>query len=113
MFDNLNINLFLSLSLYLIGFISGITFQSRSHINLLDLVLGPDGKLSASRLWANIALAVGVVAFIWSVYKNYVNDFIWLIFLGVYTGNKMINSIIQFRYNSSAPQDASQDKEGT
>lgn len=85
---------------FILGFASGITLQTRKDIDFLDLVC-TDGKLDRKKLWENIALAVGVWAFIYSVYMNYVGELLWLLFLGVYTGNDLIHQIIQFRYGAS------------
>jgi len=87
---------------FIIGLVTGMTLATRKQINLLDLVVGKDGKLSAARLWENIALAVGVWAFVYSVYTRIITEAIWLIFLASYTGNKLLGNLIHAKYTGNS-----------
>lgn len=89
---------FLAGVIFIIGLVIGMTLATWQKIRLLDLVLDPSGKLSGSRLWENIALAVGIWAFIYTVYTKAVTEFTWLIFLATYTGNKHLGNLLRSRY---------------
>ncbi len=103
-------NLFMWGLTLIVGFAMGITLQSRKDIDFLDLVC-TNGKLDHKKFWENVALAVGVWAFVYSVYMNYVNDLIWLIFLGTYTSNQLVKRALELRYGQGTPAATDSEKE--
>lgn len=82
-----------------LGFILGLTIAHRKQVNFLDLIVGSDGKLSHSKFWSNIALAMGTWAFVYMVIAETMTEFLWITYLGVYTGNKLLNTIVQSKYS--------------
>lgn len=82
-----------------LGFILGLTIAYRKQVNFLDLIVGNDGKLSHSKFWSNIALAMGTWAFVYMVIAETMTEFLWITYLGVYTGNKLLNTIVQSKYS--------------
>lgn len=100
-FDIADPSLFLSGIILLVGFLFGMIATTWSKFDMIDLIKGDDGKIAYTKFWANIALAVGIWAFCFSVYTNKANEFLWLIFLGVYTGNRLISNLLMFKYASN------------
>lgn len=96
-----NKTLFLLGASFILGNIIGLTLATRKKINLLDLVIGQDGRLSGPKLWENVALATGVWAFIHAAYTQTLTEPVWMIFLGAYTSNKLLGNWIKAKYSTS------------
>ncbi len=83
---------------FIVGLVFGLTISSWKKVDLVDLVLNRDGTLSGARFWENIALAVGVWGFMYSIHNRIATEMTWLIFLGAYTGNKLVGNFLFYRY---------------
>lgn len=98
-----NQTVFLLGASFILGNVVGLTLATRKKINLLDLVIGQDGRLSGPKLWENVALATGVWAFIHAAYTQTLTEAVWMIFLGAYTSNKLLGNWIKAKYASPSP----------
>lgn len=56
------------------------------------------GQLSHTKIWANIAYAVGTWAFIWQVYKRELTDILLLVYLGCVAGSALASKIVSYKY---------------
>lgn len=76
-------------------------------MNLADLLRDPgNGRLSHTRLWANVAYAAGTAAFVWQSCHGGVAADIWLIYLGVVGASATASKWLSLRFSKDAGRDA-------
>ena len=56
------------------------------------------GRLSHTKLWANVAYLSASIAFCWMSYKGTATSEIWLIYLGVLGINSAASKLIGLKY---------------
>jgi hypothetical protein len=67
-------------------------------MNLKELILGPDGKISHTKFWSNIAYATGTGVFILQAYKGTLTPDVWLIYMGVVGAHSAVSKMISSKY---------------
>jgi hypothetical protein len=70
-------------------------------MKLIDLVTDSEtGQYSHTKLWSNIAYAVGTIAFIRLAFDGSAPDAdIWLIYLGVIGGHTAVSKLVSMKYS--------------
>lgn len=111
-FEIANPSLFLSGILLFVGFLLGMITITWSRFDMMDLIKGEDGKIAYTKFWANVALAVGIWAFCFSVFTDKANEFLWIIFLGVYTGNRLLSNLLTFKYGGGSQSEQNENALG-
>jgi hypothetical protein len=65
-------------------------------MNLKDLITNETGKISHSKVWANLAYAAGTIKFI--MLPDPSSD-VWMAYLGIVGGASIASKLITMKYN--------------
>lgn len=78
-------------------------------MRLRDLVAGPDGELSHTKVWSHVGYLVGTLAFVHDAWGGGMTDMKLLVYMGAMTAPQAFSKLVSLRYgsgNGGAPQTA-------
>lgn len=65
---------------------------------LRDLVAGPDGGLSHTKIWSHVGYLVGTLAFVHDAWAGGLTDMKLLVYMGAMTAPQAFSKLVSMRY---------------